>query len=194
MRAGQWGSAVARPKLSRGYITMTLTKNAVSTLKKELNKGVLAVESFRDQTTLVLDREVIVRACEVLRDTPGLEFNRLASLTAVDYWPKEPRFAVIYQLYSVPNAEYFRLSVPLQGSAAEVPTVEGVYLNANWFEREVFDMFGITFNGHSDLRRILMPHDWEGHPLRKDYPLGYEEIQFSFNFDEIDRKKPYAKE
>jgi NADH-quinone oxidoreductase subunit C len=84
--------------------------------------------------------------------------------------------------------------VPLNSDAAELPTVEGVYPNANWHEREVFDMFGVTFKGHSDLRRILMPEDWEGHPLRKDFPLGYEEIQFSFNFDEIDKRKPYAKE
>jgi NADH-quinone oxidoreductase subunit C len=173
---------------------MKLTKMAISTLKKKLRAGVLAVESFRDQTTIVLDREAIVRACEILRDTPELGFNRLASVTAVDYWPDEPRFAVIYQLFSIPNTEYLRLSVPLQGNEAEVPTITGLFLNANWFEREVFDMFGITFRDHPDLRRILMPEGWEGHPLRKDYPLGYEEIQFTFNFDEIDRKKPYAKE
>jgi NADH-quinone oxidoreductase subunit C len=69
-----------------------------------------------------------------------------------------------------------------------------VFKNANWHEREVYDMFGVQFEGHSDMRRILMPEDWEGHPLRKDYPLGYEEVQFTFNFDEIDRRKPYAKE
>jgi NADH-quinone oxidoreductase subunit C len=75
-----------------------------------------------------------------------------------------------------------------------MPTLETVYPNANWFERELWDMFGIRSLGHSDLRRIVMPHDWEGHPLRKDFPLGYEEPQFTFNFDEIDLRKPYAKE
>jgi NADH-quinone oxidoreductase subunit C len=173
---------------------MKLTKKAISTLKKKLRAGVLAVETFRDQTTVVLDREAIVGACEILRDTPELAFNRLASVTAVDYWPDEPRFAVIYQLFSIPNTEYLRLSVPLQENEAEVPTIAGLFLNANWFEREIFDLFGITFRDHPDLRRILMPEDWEGHPLRKDYPLGYEEIQFTFNFDEINRKKRYAKE
>jgi NADH-quinone oxidoreductase subunit C len=173
---------------------MTLTKQAVSLLKKKFKKRVLAIESFRDQTTVVLNRDAVVDACEFLRDTSELTYNRLASITAVDFWPHEPRFSVIYQLYSIPHQEYLRLSIPLQEGEAELPTIEGVFLNANWFEREVFDMFGITFTGHSDLRRIIMPHDWEGHPLRKDYPLGWEEIQFSFNFDEIDRKKRYAKE
>jgi NADH-quinone oxidoreductase subunit C len=86
------------------------------------------------------------------------------------------------------------MRVPLDGNFPSMPTLENVYPNANWFERELWDMFGIRFLGHSDLRRILMPHDWEGHPLRKDFPLGYEEPQYSFNFDEIDLRKPYAKE
>jgi NADH-quinone oxidoreductase subunit C len=86
------------------------------------------------------------------------------------------------------------LRVPLPGENPSVLSLESVYPNANWHEREVYDMFGISFEGHTDLRRILMPHDWEGHPLRKDYPLGYEEVQFSFNFDEIDRRKRYARE
>jgi NADH-quinone oxidoreductase subunit C len=173
---------------------MMLSDRAVTALKNELGSGALEVESFRGETTVVLDREVIVRACEILRDAPELAFNRLASLTAVDYWPDEPRFSVIYQCFSIPHGEYLGLRVPLQGADAELPTIESVYLNANWFEREVYDMFGILFKGHSDLRRLLMPNDWEGHPLRKDYPLGYEEIQFSFNFDEVDRRKRYAKD
>jgi NADH-quinone oxidoreductase subunit C len=86
------------------------------------------------------------------------------------------------------------LRVPLDGNAPTLPTIEGVFKNANWFERELWGMFGIHIEGHSDLRRIVTPYDWEGHPLRKDYPLGYEEVQYSFNFDEIDLRKPYAKE
>jgi NADH-quinone oxidoreductase subunit C len=86
------------------------------------------------------------------------------------------------------------LRVALDGNAPTMPSITGIYANANWFERELWDMFGIHFDGHPDLRRIVMPYDWVGHPLRKDYPLGYEEVQFSFNFDEIDVRKPYAKE
>ena len=83
---------------------------------------------------------------------------------------------------------------PVAGDSPAVPTITGLWPGANWHEREIWDMFGIRFAGHSDLRRILMPQDWVGHPLRKDYPLGYEEVQFSFNYDEIDQRKPYAKE
>jgi NADH-quinone oxidoreductase subunit C len=163
-------------------------------LQKSFKDKVLSVEEFRGQTTVNLDGAVILDACKLLHDDKALQFDFLAALTAVDYFPQEPRFAVIYQLYSIPNRVFLCLRVPLQSETAEIDTVASVYANANWHEREIFDMFGIAFKGHSDLRRILMPKDWEGHPLRKDYPLGYEEVQFSFNFNEIDDRKPYAKE
>ncbi|MDX1435677.1 MAG: NADH-quinone oxidoreductase subunit C [Anaerolineales bacterium] len=148
---------------------------------------------FRDQLSVVVPAEKIAEVCLALRDEFG--FNLLSSETAVDYWPEnEPRFHIIYQLLSIERKERFSLRTPVSGSDPSLPTIEGVYANANWFEREIFDMFGVRFEGHSDMRRILMPHDWEGHPLRKDYPLGYEEVQFTFNFDEIDVRKPYAKE
>ena len=101
---------------------------------------------------------------------------------------------VVYQFNSVSQHIRITLRVPLDGDAPTIDTMTGVYPNANWLERELWDMFGIQIEGHPDLRRILMPHDWQGHPLRKDYPLGYEEVQFSFNAEEIDRDKPYAKE
>jgi len=173
---------------------MTVVEKAVAKLQRELGESFLGYEEFRGQTSVTLDRETIVSACQMLRDDPDLDFNFLAALTAVDYWPSEPRFKIVYQLYSLANKEFIGLRVPLNEGSPEISTIESIYPNANWHEREVYDMFGVTFKDHSDLRRIIMPHDWEGHPLRKDYPLGYEEVQFTFNFDEIDKRKPYAKE
>ncbi len=173
---------------------MTVVEKAVAKLQRELGESVLSIEAFRGQTSVTLDREAIVNACQILRDDPDLDFNFLAALTAVDYWPSEPRFKIVYQLYSLANKEFIGLRVQLSNESPEVSTIESIYPNANWHEREVFDMFGVTFKDHSDQRRIIMPYDWEGHPLRKDYPLGYEEVQFTFNFDEIDKRKPYAKE
>lgn len=173
---------------------MTHEERSQEALRTRLGHGVLGIETFRGQTTVILDRTALVPACRLLRDDPDLDFNLLAALTASDHWPQEPRFSLVYQLYSLRHQTFLGLRVDLPGDEPQTPTLEGVYPNANWHEREVFDMFGIHFDGHSDLRRILMPHDWEGHPLRKDYPLGYEEVQFSFNYEEIDRRKPYARE
>jgi NADH-quinone oxidoreductase subunit C len=148
---------------------------------------------FRGDITIQLKPDHIVAACLALRDEFG--FETLSGETAVDYWPQQtPRFHLVYLLRSLQHNLRLILRVPLDGNAPSLPTIESVYPNANWLEREAWDMFGIRFEGHSDLRRIVMPYDWEGHPLRKDYPLGYEEVQFSFNFEEIDLRKPYAKE
>jgi NADH-quinone oxidoreductase subunit C len=174
-------------------MTMATTESSVAALRDKLGDRLQSVEEFRGQTTVAIDRGAIQIACRTLHDDPGLQFDLLAALTAVDYWPQEPRFSVIYQMYSVPRNLFLRLRVPLRSQSPELASIESIYPNANWHEREIYDMFGITFTGHSDLRRILMPADWVGHPLRKDHPLGYEEVQFTFNYDEIDRRKPYAK-
>ena len=151
------------------------------------------VRDFGAETSLMVDPEHIVEVCKSLHDE--FNFDMLSDMTVVDYWPaQDPRFHVVYHLYSIPTGMQIGLRVPVPGTEPTVPTLESVYYNANWHEREIWDMFGIHIEGHSDLRRILMPFDWEGHPLRKDYPLGYEEVQFSFNFDEIENRKPYAKE
>jgi NADH-quinone oxidoreductase subunit C len=160
---------------------------AVAALTERLSAQ---VTEFRGEISLVLSTETIVAACQILRDEFG--FDMLALETAVDYWPQtEPRFHMVYRLYSFPHNRFIGLRVPLSGNAPSLPTVETVYPNANWHEREVWDLFGIAFDGHSDMRRILMPHDWEGHPLRKDYPLGYEEVQFTFNGEEVSQRKPH---
>jgi NADH-quinone oxidoreductase subunit C len=150
------------------------------------------VEEFRGEAHVFATAAQIVELLTFLRDQQSFEL--LSALTAVDYWPQEsPRFHVIYQLTSLANNLSLMVRVPVDGNQPEVPTVSGVYAAANWREREIWDMFGIRVAGHPDLRRILMPSDWEGHPLRKDYPLGYEEPQFTFNYEEINRRKPYAK-
>ena len=150
-------------------------------------------EEFRGDVSLLVTPQQIIEVCQALRDE--FAFEMLVEETAVDYWPEQtPRFHVVYGLRSMEKNLMLLLRVPLDGNAPSLPTLETVYANANWFERELWDMFGIHFDGHSDLRRLLMPHDWEGHPLRKDFPLGYEEVQFSFNFDEINDRKPYSHE
>jgi NADH-quinone oxidoreductase subunit C len=173
---------------------MTHIQDTLAALADRLGEGILQVDEFRGETTVVLKREALIDALRLLRETPELNYRFFANLTAYDDWPQEPRFNVVYQLRELTRPTNLRLKVRLHGDDAVLPSATGIYLAANWQERELFDMFGIRFTDHPDLRRILMPADWEGHPLRKDYPLGYEEVQFTFNVDEIDDKKPYAKE
>lgn len=151
------------------------------------------LDEFRNEAHVFVKAEQIVEALTFLRDKHNFEL--LSAMTAVDYWPQaSPRFHLIYQLTSLVHNLSLQLRIPLNGSQPEVPSVSAVYAVANWREREAWDMFGIRFSGHPDLRRILMPVDTEGHPLRKDFPLGYEEPQFTFNFDEIQLRKPFAQD
>ena len=116
----------------------------------------------------VVDVQSVVEVCGFLRDDPDLKFEVLSDLTAVD-WPKEQKIQVVYHLYSYAQRHQIVLKVDLPRDKPEVATMEKVWKVANWFEREVFDLFGVVFDGHSDLRRIMLPEDWAGHPLRKDY-------------------------
>ena len=166
----------------------------VETLKTTFGDAIQDTQLFRDELTIVVNGEKIVEICRYCRDTKGLEYNFLSDVTGIDYYPQEPRFAVAYHLYSMLLNRSLRLKVYLPGEEPSVPSVTEIYPAANWSEREIYDLLGVNFAGHPDLRRILMPDNWEGHPLRKDYPLGYETVQFSFNFDEVDKHKPYAKE
>jgi NADH-quinone oxidoreductase subunit C len=161
----------------------------VEKLEKEFSA---TVSEYRGLVRLVIPAEKIVAACQQVQ---GQGFELLSTLSAVDYWPEEnPRFHVVYEFTSISKNLRLEIRVPVPGIHPTLPTISHIYRNANWRERELWDMFGIKADGHPDLRRILMPADWEGHPLRKDYPLGYEEPQFTFNFEEIDLRKPYAKE
>jgi len=125
----------------------------------------------RGEAVVVLDRSALPAALETLRDHPELRFEQLSDLTAVDYLGRTPRFEVVYQLYSLTRGHRLRVKVLVPEDDPVVPTATGVWKAANWAERETWDMFGIRFLGHPDLRRILMYREFEGHPLRKDYPL-----------------------
>ena len=123
------------------------------------------------QSTFYVQSSDLISVLQALRDRDGLKFEVLAEMTAADYWPREPRFEVIYLLISVQNRLRVRLKVRLSGDDPHVPTASALWSSANWLEREIWDMFGIAFDGHPDPRRLLMPEDWEGYPARKDYPV-----------------------
>ena len=128
----------------------------------------------RNELTIWVDRVALREACTALKNDPQLQYNALADLTCVDWYPRQPRFEVVYQLFSTTNKNYLRLKVRLPGEDANIDSLTPLWPGANFFEREVFDLFGVRFDEHPNLTRIMMPEDWEGHPLRKDYPVeGY---------------------
>jgi NADH-quinone oxidoreductase subunit C len=150
-----------------------MDSTALVALLQEALPGVhLESAPSRDlQTTVYIARDDVPAVMRALRDRPELRFSVLVELTAVDYWPREPRFELTYILLSLEHKHRVRLKVRLAGDSPNLATVCGVWPAANWLEREVWDLFGIVFNGHPDPRRLLMPEDWEGFPLRKDYPV-----------------------
>jgi len=140
-------------------------------------KAVAEVIQFRGETTVVVPRELLRGAAERCRQDAALQFNLLSDATCVDRFPIEPRFELNYHLVSIPRRDRVRLRVRLPGNDPVVDSLIAVWPGANWLEREVFDLFGIRFTGHTDLRRILLPEDWEGHPLRRDYPVeGFRDV------------------
>jgi len=148
----------------------------VAALQRENALWVADVIEAFGELTVIVPREHILEACRFLKTAAGWEFNMLADLCGVDRGPEEePRFEVNYHLFSTTKHHRVRLKVLLNETDTHVLSVTGVWRTANWHERETYDMFGVIFDGHPDLRRILLPDDWEGHALRKDFPLrGYE--------------------
>jgi NADH-quinone oxidoreductase subunit C len=143
-----------------------VSENAVSVA---IPGAVLGSSAYRGQASLEIDPPRIVVVCRFLRDQQ--QFDRLSGVTAVDWYPTEPRFEIVYLVHSLQRSERLRLKCRVRSDRAEIDSVTGVWPGANWYEREVFDLFGIVFRNHPDLRRIMMPEGWEGHPLRKDYPV-----------------------
>jgi len=153
------------------------TNVVVERLRKWSPNAVSEVLEFRGETTIVVPRNVLREVAERCRADKDLQFNLLSDATSVDRFPLEPRFEVNYHLVSIPRSDRLRLQVRLSAGDPVVDSLVSVWPGANWLEREIFDLMGIRFNGHPDLRRILMPDDWEGYPLRKDYPVeGYRDI------------------
>jgi NADH-quinone oxidoreductase subunit C len=170
-------------------VTETSSQNAnvVAELLRSWNpKAVAEVLEFRGETTIVVPRELLRATAEQCRQDAGLQYNLLTDATCLDRYPHEPRFELNYHLVSIPRREKVRLKVKLSGSDPVVDSLVLVWPGANWLEREIFDLFGIRFSGHPDLRRILLPDDWEGYPLRRDYPVeGYRDVP---NTGELFRK------
>ena len=165
----------------------------LSTFKLEPPEGLVASTTvFRGEVTLHTAREKLLGLLTHLRDVQ--QFNQLIDVTCTDYFPQEPRFGMVYQLNSLPRNIRVRVSVMLSEHDARIESACAAFVSANWLEREIYDLMGIHFDNHPDLRRILMPLDYQGHPLRKEVPVTVEENAFSFNRERIDRDKPYARE
>jgi NADH-quinone oxidoreductase subunit C len=140
-------------------------------LKERFTNSVLETHSFRGDDTAVVKRVDVLEICRFLKEDTELSYNFLMDLTATDYLGKEPRFEVVYHLYSLKHNMRVRIKVPLSESDPTIDSVSSLWASANWAERECWDLFGIRFNEHPDLRRILLYEQFQGHPLRKDYPV-----------------------
>jgi NADH-quinone oxidoreductase subunit C len=148
---------------------MTDDNHAVIMLRARFADSIISVKKFRDEVTVTVGKENLIKICGFLKE--NLQYNFLTDVTAVDCMGKTPRFIMVYHLLSIPGKERLRLKAPVNESDPAIDSLVPLWKTANWLEREVFDMFGITFNNHPDLRRILLADDWSGHPLRKNYPL-----------------------
>ena len=148
----------------------TLKDNAVAAAVEEFDPSALVGGKLdRGEVALEIAAEKIVPVCRFLKEQQ--QFVRVSTVTGVDRYPAEPRFEVVYHLHSIARNLRLRVKCRLGGENPEIDSVTAVWRGANWYERETFDLFGVRFRNHPDLRRIMLPEDWDGHPLRKDYPV-----------------------
>lgn len=144
-------------------------------VKKTFSEAILDTVIYKDEVTHLVDKKALLNVCDFLKKDPELQMNYLVDVIGIDFTPAQPRFEVVYHLYSIAKRHRIRLKVKLNETES-IPTVTGIWPAADWPEREAYDMFGIIFDGHPNLTRIYMAPDWEGFPLRKDYPLrGYKD-------------------
>jgi len=149
---------------------MVETNLAVKKLKEKFPASVSEVKTFREEMTITVSKKDLFEICKFLYSDPDLQYHFLTDLCGVDFFPEAPRFEVVYHLYSLKNNQRLRLKTKV-GDAESVSSVESIWKAANWYEREAFDLFGIPFENHPDLRRIMMWDGYEGYPLRKDFPV-----------------------
>ena len=150
---------------------MSVETALIKLIKEKFSQYIISTHSFRNDDTIVINKEALKQVMSFLKNDKITQFDMLIDVTAVDYLGSAPRFEVVYHLLSIPLRQRLRVKVPITEEDPVLDSVTNVWPGANWFEREVFDMFGIRFSGHPYLKRILMYEQFEGHPLRKDYPL-----------------------
>ena len=174
---------------------MALTNQQVlAGIQAHFGAAVLDAGEYRGDLAVRVRPEALPDVARFLRDAPEWQYIYLVNLCGVDYLGREPRFEVVYHFASLEHQHRIALKVGADEDDPRVPSIAHEWPTATFQERETYDMFGIVFDGHPDLQRILMPEDWEGFPQRKTEPLVYEEVAFTFNHDAVDAQKPYAKE
>ena len=147
------------------------TNVTLDKLSRQFPRSVIETHTYRGDATAIVRKEEILAICKFLRDDPELAYNFMMDLTAVDYMGKEPRFEVVYHLYSLSKNQRIRIKAQVSEADCTIDSIVSIWVAADWFEREAFDLYGIVFKGHPNLKRILLYEGFEGHPLRKDYPV-----------------------
>lgn len=171
---------------------MSHIESLLSNLREHFPNSISNIYDFRDETTVTVPREHLRDIAIWLRDDLTARFQMLTDVTALDWYPREPRYDMLYAFLSLESKSRLRLRVQLSSWDANAPSLASVYASANAYEREVYDLFGINFADHPFLHRIILPDHTQGHPLRRDHPLGYEAVEFTHTHDEIQPDKPNA--
>lgn len=187
----RYAELAEEPGTEATSIPTTAPETTIEALQTAFGAAIREVRVQHGQTAVTLEAKALLDVARWLRDER--DFALLSDVTAQDCG-SDPRFVVVYHLRCISRPELLRLRVGLSEKKPRVASVTGLWPGADFPEREVYDLFGIEFEGHPNLKRILMPDDWDGHPLRKDYPLVYEPVAFTHNADEVHSKKPFARE